>query len=226
MIYAFFSDLHSKLPVLDSLVKHHQFASADKRIYLGDAFNIHEVISAKDSYKQVSSLADVMVLGNHEAMVTGECDETVFSNKTIANRMLTSRDELLKDDEFLSELKTLPIEYSESDFAATHASFNPDDRWAHVRYIEDLKTQEPYLKNRLNIVAHGHIPFVAWKQDSLWYYQRMVYSKPFCLKNGTTYLVSTGSLLGSRELRQYERTFMVYDDAKSELEFINIGEQL
>ncbi len=225
MTYALFSDLHADEVGLAKLQKHTAFQNADNRVCLGDAINVHDEKSAQSFYRKVRSICDDMVVGNHEAVLTGACDISLFNPKWHESILESKKQLEEKQPEFIRELKKLPASLTLGEAVARHASFDPKSPWQHVRYTEDVQSQADYLPAQVHFLGHGHIPYIAWKSEGFWYYQRQIYDKLFRLDPKTQYVINIGSILGSREMRKFEKTFLVYD-TKGTVTFYNLGEAL
>lgn len=221
MKYAFFSDIHNSNEGFTKLVQHPSFINAEKKVCLGDVINAHQHEGMIDFYNKVKSEVDIIICGNHEAVLIDECPAEVFNEK--ARHQIKDVKKALKQfPEFLEELKSLPESFEADGLKAVHASFESSNPWKHIRYTEDVQEQAVYLPEHLNIVGHGHIPFIAWIEQGYWYYQRQIYGHTFKLGDLTQYVINCGSILGSREMRQYERTFVSYDDIEKTIEFVNV----
>jgi predicted phosphodiesterase len=220
MKYLVFSDLHNDEAGLAAVER---FASQSEytKICLGDVINAHQKI-APDYFQRVTTFADIVLLGNHEAVLTGRCDVDVFNSK-LHSMIEESRQKMTGYPEIVKVMQALPQEHLTTKAAFTHASFNASRPWRHVRYIEDLNDELQYLPRHINFIGHGHIPFIAWQKDGLWFYERQLYGKTFKLEPETKYIVNSGSLLGSREMRWHEKTHLVFDDDEQTVHFYNTG---
>lgn len=221
MRHAYFSDVHLSEEGFSKLIAHEEFINSDKKICLGDIFNATEPETAKDFFFKVKQYTDSILLGNHEAVFIGKCDPAIFNEK-VQKKIQDSLDYFSQDPEFLQELSNLPEYYENENVSARHASFDDAKPWHHVRYTEDVQAQTVHLPNKINIVGHSHIPYIAWQENDFWYYQRQIYGVSFTLDDDKVYVVNTGSILGSREMRQYERTFLVFDDEANSITFHNL----
>jgi predicted phosphodiesterase len=218
MNYLIFSDIHSNREGWEALKTHPLFVTS-RRICLGD------VLDATDPdetfFDEVSSNVDSVLLGNHEAVLIGQCEIEVFNPNV---RQQIQENIKAVPSKLLEQIKKIPRNLTEAGASLTHASFNPSTPWKHIRYIEDLNSQAPHLHARVNILGHGHIPFVAWVEDGLWYYERQIYNREFHLNKDTTYIINCGSLLGSREMRHRERTCLVFNPDEQVISFLNFGQ--
>ncbi|HSX06273.1 MAG TPA: metallophosphoesterase family protein [Candidatus Saccharimonadia bacterium] len=222
MKHALFSDLHASEVGLTKLLAHPAFKGAHKRICLGDVINAHDITTAAEYFVRVKDASDLILRGNHEAVLTGQCDIAVF-NPRVREAISNAKKQLeTENGSLLQELSALVSTYALGDMQLTHGSFNTANPWKHVRYTEDVQAEEGYMPSNVCVTAHGHIPFIAWQEEGLWYYQRQLYDSPFLLKRDTKWYVNTGSILGSREMRAYERTFLVYDDEARTVTFHNL----
>lgn len=224
MIYALFSDVHADSAGLAALKSHSAFQDADTRVCLGDAINAQDIQSAHMSFDAVRNVSDVMVMGNHEAVLVGKCAVEVFSPKVRPALTTAIAYHSEHSSDFVKMLADLPMDVVLGDAVAVHASFDPANPWHHVRYTEDVQAQADTLPKQVNFLAHGHVPFIAWLDGGLWYYERQIYNCTFQVNKYTKYLINTGSVLGSREMRQYEKTFLTYDTATAQVTFYNLGE--
>lgn len=220
MKYAVFSDIHGSTEGWRAMLKHPVFHKTDKKICLGDVIEFNE--DCIRFYEEVQQIADTIILGNHEAVLTGECNITVFNPKVHDDIRCTESFIENNYPEFLSTIKELPRQLIEQSIAFTHGSFNGSAPWNHIRYIEDLKEEAGYLPERINFEGHGHIPFIAWVEDGLWYYQRQIYDTTFHLKPDVSYIINAGSILGSREMRWLERTYLVFDSVELTINFYKV----
>ncbi len=222
MRYLVFSDLHGSDSGWTALQNHPEFSrDGQKRVCLGDVVEFDD--NYRNYYQAVAAKSDVVILGNHEAVLTGASPVERFNPKVHEAILATKADAEQHHPDLLATFQALPQQLREGDVSFTHGSYNPVDIWKHVRYIEDLKDEQPHLPSRFNFLAHGHIPFVAWLENDLWYYQRQIYAQPFTLDGPGPYIVNSGSILGSREMRQHERTFLTYDPDTQQLIFYNLS---
>ena len=221
MKIALFSDLHGDASGLELLLKHEQFIKSDERICLGD------VVEFKDAcweYYERLAQADVTIIkGNHEAVLTGECDVTVFNPKVHAAIERAKEDVRRTKPEFLDTLRALPMRLERDGAFFTHGSFQPQTPWKHIRYIEDLAAEAAHTPGRITFLAHGHIPFVAWQENGLWFYERQLYGRTFQLERDQPYILNTGSILGSREMRWLEKTYLLFDSDAQTATYYNLS---
>lgn len=220
-LYALFSDVHADREGLDLLKRHPQFLKADKRICLGDSFNAHAHTDAMSYFDEIMSITDNFLLGNHEGVLIGESNVTDFNPKMRKQIIAAQQYFAYQHTEFIERLRQLPKSLVIDEVHMTHASFDPANQWKHVRYIEDVQDQERLLPGNVCITAHGHIPFIAWK-DKYWFYQRQIYGEQFILDSDKTWFINTGSVLGSREMRWLERSFLTYDSELRRVAFFNL----
>lgn len=213
MIYALYSDIHNDRDGWRRLSRHQAFLTADRRICLGDVINAHMPEEAIKFYRQVAKASDAVVLGNHEAIFTGKCDIATFHPR-LSQKLSQAKTWLTATEpQLVKEFARLPQRINLGEEAvATHGSFSADNPWRHIRYIEDVADEAAHTSARIAFLGHGHIPFIAYKKEGYWFYDRQAYRKPFLLDSDTPYIINIGSVLGSREMRWHEKTFVAYND--------------
>lgn len=222
MRYGVFSDLHSDAAGLDALLRHKSFIDSDKKLCLGDVITANDQ-SAPSYYARVEEIADTILLGNHEAILADRCSMDVFTNHDIHQSIANTKAHLANQDPaFLQTLAHLPTRHLTDTAAFTHASFNPEDPWRHIRYIEHLASEAAHAPRDIVVLGHGHIPFIAWLEDGLWFYERQIYNRTFTLKPSVRYILNVGSILGSREMRWHEKSFLVFDDEALAINFYKV----
>lgn len=222
MKYLVFSDVHADEAGLQALQASPAFKDCQK-IFLGDSFMAQDTATL-GFFDKVKSVSDLMILGNHEAVYIDRCTPALFNPKWREPIEKAKPEVQAHQSVLLDELRGLEQQYATAEAAFAHGSFDPDNPWGRVRYIEDLESERPHLPKKINFLAHSHIPFIARYEDGLWYYERQIYDKPFTLKDDLTYIINTGSLLGSREMRQFEKTYLVYDEDSRTVQFFNVAE--
>lgn len=219
MKYLIFSDCHGDWKAINSLLNQKKYSDYYK-ICLGDISEFDENLIK--CYEYVEKNTNLIIKGNHEAILIGGISIKSF-DKRVYPAIKSTIKKLKKGNTFLKKIKQLPNIKIMDNVAFTHGSFDKKNIWKPIRYIEDVKEEEKYLPKKINFIGHGHIPFLAWKENSLWFYEKQIYKKTFILNTNKTYLINVGSLLGSREMRWYEKTFLVYDSESNSLIFHNLN---
>jgi len=221
MSYLIFSDIHNDREGYEKLTAVSDFASAAK-ICLGDILNAHQQID-EEFFHRVRKDADYVVMGNHEAVLINRCGPEVFNENLYADIDANRQNVMAHHQYLVQELQNLQQVLVLDDVAFTHGSFDKDTPWRHVRYIEDVQAEQPYATHKINFLGHGHIPFIAWFEDGLWFYERQIYNKTFELKRDIRYIINCGSVLGSREMRWHEKTYVLFDPERQIITFHNLA---
>jgi diadenosine tetraphosphatase ApaH/serine/threonine PP2A family protein phosphatase len=213
MRLALFSDVHSNLEALLAVRAEVSRLGVDRSVCLGDVVGYGA--SPNDCCAIVRELAAVVVLGNHDAAVSGRVDySTYYDGARHALDWTASR----LSPENLAWLAELPLEHREGDdLGFTHGS--PLDPLAYGYLIEeeDLRALLPESEGlpAVNFLGHSHLPRVfAVAGEEV----HSLAAPRLKLKPGARYFVSVGSVGQPRD-GDPRACFAVYDTETRELEF-------
>jgi protein phosphatase len=166
MRVALFSDVHGNAVALRQLAGETAFATADARVFLGDA--VGYLPAGAEVVDLLRDLADVAVQGNHDAMITGSLPIDPVADPVYR---LTAQREAL-DDAAIAYLATLPLSARLEGALLVHGS--PADP-----LLGRLQADTP--DDRIGVLP---APFVFVGQTH----------RPFIRRVGSTTLVNVGSV--------------------------------
>ena len=150
---AIFSDIHANWEALEAVLKDIDAkGGVDQYWCLGDVTdygpNPHECLT------QMRQLKTLLVLGNHDAAVSGKLDyRKIFSFDFVS---ITSWTEEHLTPEDKAYLGALPLSAEVGDFTLVHGSPR-DPLYEYVLDREKAALNLPYLKTRYCLIGHTHV---------------------------------------------------------------------
>lgn len=207
MKYAVISDVHANLVALEAVLADADAVGVDRVVCLGDVVGYGPSPAA--TLELVRSRAAAVILGNHDAAVSGRIDAAEFIDLA-GDAVLRHRDALSASQ--LKWLGELPLTAEFGGAAAAHGDFiSPVD----FNYVDDERTAKVNFSMRgeqLLFVGHTHVPCVYLTGASGNVYR--LDPQDFVLEDGKRYLVNSGSVGYPRESGgQCYSTYVIYDDA-------------
>ncbi len=154
MRIAILSDVHSNLEALTRVVSRLRFLRTDKVICLGDVVGYGA--SPAECCRLVRETAEVTLLGNHDAAVSGRMDYRFYYEA--ARRALDWTLEQL-DGEELNWLRGLPYAHRIGEAGFCHGSpLDPPD-YAYVFALEQARELLPHLDwlPGVTFIGHSHL---------------------------------------------------------------------
>ncbi|HEY0390059.1 MAG TPA: metallophosphoesterase family protein [Gaiellales bacterium] len=146
------SDVHSNLPALEAVLEAVEGEDASELWCLGDLVGYNADPEACTT--TMVELADICLAGNHDLVVNGTVDISVFAHDAaIAARWAQ---EVLSDDA-LASLRTLEPSGERRDVELHHASPR-DPIW---EYVIDQRTAQScleILRHDICLIGHSHVP--------------------------------------------------------------------
>ncbi len=214
MRYAIFSDIHSNLPALETVLDAYRKEKIDRYFCIGDivgyAANPIECIEA------VKELNPVIVAGNHDWAAVDLTDIEKFN--PIAKEAVLWTKNILPDKE-KDFLKNLTLVYEDENFSLAHATLeNPQEFDYLSNEIVAQRTFE-LMKNNLLFVGHTHIAGIFIEENN-----RISYSaaEKIKLTPEKRYIVNVGSVGQPRD-RNPRPSFCIFDSDAMTIEIKRIG---
>lgn len=211
MRYAFVSDIHGNLPAWKTVLSDISLRNIDRIICLGDTVGYGP--QPAECLQSVYSHAHDMVLGNHDAVVCGRMDPSVFNDR--AQRVISwTRAQL--GEKAGAFFKNLPLVLTGPGFRCTHGSFDDPARFGYVATPEDAAESFRRCPEQLLFVGHSHRAgfFLTGGSGAVY----AVEPQDFALEEGKRYLVNVGSV-GSPRDGDPRASYVIYDDAAQSVYF-------
>ena len=209
MRYGIFSDVHSNLEALTACISALQEAGCERIACLGDIVGYGA--EPDECVDIVRDVADVVVIGNHDASVVGLHDAS-HAHLAAQQAFLYSR-RALKDSN-VEWLQGLTYVHEEQDVCFCHGSPIDAENFEYVFSLDKAATLNERFDTLANItfVGHSHLTtsFVVTPRLAL-----QVSSPRFQIREGSKYVFNVGSVGQPRD-RDSRACCVVYDtDARS-----------
>lgn len=209
MRIAIISDIHSNIEALTEVVKVIDELRADRVVCLGDVVGYGA--SPNECCEIIRNLAEVTLLGNHDAAVAGRMDYSFYYE---AARQALDWSASVIADEHLAWLKSLPYTYRIGEVGFCHGSPLDPQAYEYIFALEQARELVPYIEElpEVTFIGHSHLckAFAIGPDDVT-----DVVAQKFGIKRGSKYIVSVGSV---GQPRDYDNRscFVLYDtDART-----------
>lgn len=231
MRYALLSDVHGNIEALEAILRRFDELGAIDRWYcLGDVVGYGAEPDA--CCTRIRELADVTLLGNHDAAVAGRMDYSYYYDA--AREALDWCRERLSPEN-LAWLETLPYTHRLGDVELSHGSPHQPEEYDYIFCAEqahDLLASKPDLAP-VTFIGHSHLTraFAVNDDEAL-----DVVAPRFTLRDEFRYVVTVGSVgqprdydpracagLYDTESRTFEYVRVEYDVESQRQKIIDAG---
>ncbi len=199
-----FSDVHSNLEALQAVVDAYEKLEVDKYICLGDVVGYGA--SPNECCEIVRDLASVMVLGNHDAAVSGRMEYSYYYD---AARNALDWCSARLDPKHLKWLKGVPYVVRWDNLSFSHGNPLVPEEFEYVFTLEQAAELLPELDQiaDVNFIGHSHLTkSFALAQGEV----NEVVARRFGLRKHRKYVITDGSV---GQPRDYDNRacFTVFD---------------
>jgi predicted phosphodiesterase len=214
MRIAIVSDVHGNIEALEAVLKKlDELGSIDKYVCLGDVVGYGADPEA--CCNRIRSLAEVTLLGNHDAAVAGRMDYSYYYDA--AREALDWCVERLSASN-LTWLKSLPYKHRYGHVELSHGSPVQPEDYDYIFATDQARALLPFRDELADVtfIGHSHLTkvFALTEDDAL-----DVVAPKFRLKNGMKYIVTVGSV---GQPRDYDPRACagVYDTERREFTYV------
>jgi diadenosine tetraphosphatase ApaH/serine/threonine PP2A family protein phosphatase len=212
-----FSDVHANIEALSAVMEGLRHERLDKYFCLGDVVGYGA--SPNECCDIVRRMAEVTILGNHDAAVAGRMDYSYYYE---AARHALDTHAAMLTRENMEWLKTLPYKHRVADTGVDLCHGSPL-RLEEFEYIFAPEQARECLSiwdelNDITLIGHSHLCKVfALKPGSV----RELPPQSFQLEEGVKYIVSVGSV---GQPRDYDNraSYTVFDSDKRTFDFLRV----
>jgi diadenosine tetraphosphatase ApaH/serine/threonine PP2A family protein phosphatase len=212
-----FSDVHANIEALTAVMEGLRHERLDKYFCLGDVVGYGA--SPNECCDIVRRVAEVTILGNHDAAVAGRMDYSYYYE---AARHALDTHAAMLTRENMEWLKTLPYKHR-VDTTGVDLCHGSPLRLEEFEYIFAPEQARECLAiwddlNDITLIGHSHLCKVfALRPGSV----RELPPQSFTLEEGTKYIVSVGSV---GQPRDYDNraSYTVFDSDKRSFEFLRV----
>jgi diadenosine tetraphosphatase ApaH/serine/threonine PP2A family protein phosphatase len=217
MRIAILSDIHSNLEALTAALRVVDRERPDRVICLGDVVGYGA--SVNECCELIRSRAEVTLLGNHDAAVSGRMDYSFYYD---AARHALDWTASRIDPSHLDWLRSLPYLHQEEGICFSHGSPVEPQAYDYVFALEQARELVPHARKLapVTFVGHSHLckTFALAPGGEV----SEVVSTRFALRKGYKYVVSVGSVGQPRD-GDNRACLVIYDHAKREVEFHRVA---
>ena len=209
-----FSDVHANLEALNAVVEAYKLEQIDRYYCLGDVVGYGA--NPNECTNIVRRVADLTILGNHDAAVAGRMDYSYYYEA--ARHALDAHAQSLTADN-MGWLRGLPYKHRvpDANVLLCHGSPVRIEEFEYIFAPEQARECLPILEQLADItlIGHSHLCKVfALKPGEV----RELPARDFQLQPGYKYIVSVGSV---GQPRDYDNraSFTVFDTDSNTFEF-------
>ncbi len=212
-----FSDVHSNLEALTEVLRALDKVKVDRVLCLGDVVGYGA--SVNECCADVRRVAEVTLLGNHDAAVAGRMDYSFYYD---AARQALDWTGSRIDPDHLAWLKSLPHTHRIGDVGFSHGSPISPENYDYIFATEQARELVPHFEDlaEVTFIGHSHLckAFAIHSAGDV----HDVGAKRFGLRRGHKYIISVGSV---GQPRDYDNRacFVVYDDAFRVVEYHRVS---
>ncbi len=211
------SDVHSNQEALGEVIRALEEQRVERVVCLGDVVGYGA--SPNECCAGVRRIAEVTLLGNHDAAVSGRMDYSFYYDA--ARGALDWTAEKL-DPAHLAWLKTLPYQYRIEDVGFSHGSPLRPEAYDYIFAREQAEEVLPHIAGlpEVTFIGHSHLCKVFALHPGNEVHE--VTSRRFGLRKGYKYIISVGSV---GQPRDYDNRacFVVYDTEARAVEYIRVA---
>ncbi|HEY6004842.1 MAG TPA: metallophosphoesterase family protein [Anaeromyxobacter sp.] len=211
------SDIHANLEALTQSLSALERHRPDRVVCLGDVVGYGA--SVNECCDLVRKVAEVTLLGNHDAAVSGRMDYSFYYDA--ARHALDWTASRIAPDH-LEWLRSLPYAHRMQDVQFTHGNPINADAYEYVFAIEQARELLPHLGElaEVNFIGHSHLCKV-FALDAGGDVTEIVSTK-FTVRQGQKYVVSVGSVGQPRDCDN-RACFVTYDTETKTVEYHRVS---
>jgi diadenosine tetraphosphatase ApaH/serine/threonine PP2A family protein phosphatase len=215
MRIAILSDIHSNIEALSEVLKEVDAHKADRIVSLGDVVGYGA--SPNPCCDTLREVAEVTLLGNHDAAVAGRMDYSFYYE---AARHALDWSASVLTEENRAWLRSLPYTYRIGEVGFSHGS--PIEPWGYeyIFALEQARELLPYRNDlpEVTFIGHSHLckAFALGANEV-----NDVVAQKFGIRRGYKYIISVGSV---GQPRDYDNRacFVLCDTDARTVEYIRV----
>ena len=215
MRIAIISDIHSNIEALTEVLKVIERSRVDRIVSLGDVVGYGA--SPNPCCDLVRTHAEVTLLGNHDAAVSGRMDYSFYYD---AARHALDWSASVVSEQNHAWLRSLPFTYRIGEVGFSHGSPIEPRAYEYIFALEQARELTPYTADlpEVTFIGHSHLckAFALGNGEV-----SDVVSAKFGVKKGYKYIISVGSV---GQPRDYDNRacFVVHDTAARTVEYLRV----
>jgi diadenosine tetraphosphatase ApaH/serine/threonine PP2A family protein phosphatase len=211
------SDIHANLEALSETLAALERHRPDRIVCLGDVVGYGA--SVNECCALVRSVAEVTLLGNHDAAVSGRMDYSFYYD---AARHALDWTAARIAPEHLEWLRTLPYVHRIDELAFSHGNPVAPESYEYVFAMEQARELLPHVEGlaEVSFIGHSHLckTFALHPSGEV----NEVLAGRFGLRRGYKYVISVGSVGQPRDCDN-RACFVIYDSDQRTVEFHRVA---
>jgi len=211
------SDIHSNLEALTEVLAALRRLGPDRVMCLGDVVGYGA--SVNECCDLVRGIAEVTLLGNHDAAVAGRMDYSFYYD---AARHALDWSASRIEPSHLDWLRSLPYGHRLGEVQFTHGSPVVPEGYEYVFALEQAKELLPHVEGlaEVNFIGHSHLCKAFGLSPSGDVHE--VVATRFGLRRGYKYVISVGSVGQPRDCDN-RACFVLYDTESRTVEYHRVA---
>jgi putative phosphoesterase len=211
--YLIFSDVHGNLEALNVVLEQIESYEPDRVICLGDVIGYGP--NPNECIEQVSQMAQMTIMGNHDHAVLGLTDISYF-NQYAKAAVLWTRQVLTEDNYKI--LQAYPFRVSERNILFVHSTPIHPERWDYIFNPLEGHYYLQHLEEQVCFIGHSHQPLFFEKDQNgqIAFDRKFTFSLP--IQENHKYIINVGSVGQPRDGNP-DVSYAIYD---TEAQFVEI----
>jgi len=209
MRYAIFSDVHSNLEALESVLSACKKESIDQYFCVGDL--VGYAANPKECVDIVKSIASMTVAGNHDWASVELAGVEQFNPDAKAAVLWTRK---ILSQEHAVYLESLKLGFINSDFTLVHGTLDNPREFSYLSSGYMAWETFSLMQTDICFVGHTHVPgvYVKSSKDTVEYREKIAEVK---IEPGKKYIINVGSVGQPRDGNP-EASYCLYDADSSQ----------
>ncbi|RJP29790.1 MAG: metallophosphoesterase [Candidatus Omnitrophota bacterium] len=214
MRYGIFSDIHSNLEALDSVLDSYKHEAIDRYFCIGDI--VGYAANPNECIELIRSKNVVCVAGNHDWASVGLFALDNF-NPLAKEAVIWTRTRLNSDN--IDYLQSLDLIYSDDDFTMVHGTLDRPQEFNYMSGGYTAWDSFEAMDNHICFVGHTHVPEIYIRKPDDYLESRK--EDILSIEDDCSYIVNVGSTGQPRD-GDRRAAYCIYDTQKRKLEIRRI----
>lgn len=210
MVFIVISDVHGNRQAFEAVIESFPKDKDTSVLYAGDIVGYGG--DPGKCIEMLCSLGARSVLGNHDAVLTGERD--ILSMNEYAREAIRWTERHL-DPGGYEHLRSLPLVLEDGTFTMVHGTLHDPEKFMYMFREEDAARSFAFLRTGICFIGHSHVPGIFECVDGR---VSRISGEKISLKRDAKYIVNAGSVGQPRD-GDSRACYCVYDTGAGIIEF-------